>query len=85
MNMQEFFEIARKILAEQLDIDLEDISMETTFEEIDADSIDIVEMIMALEDIYDLEFPEEDLEDYPSMGLLIKALYTYWQQIKNDQ
>ncbi|NLB52152.1 MAG: acyl carrier protein [Syntrophomonadaceae bacterium] len=83
--MQEFFEIARKILAEQLDIDLEDISMETTFEEIDADSIDIVEMIMALEDIYDLEFPEEDLEDYPSMGLLIKALYTYWQQIKNDQ
>ena len=85
MNMQEFFEIARKILAEQLDIDPEDISMETTFEEIDADSIDIVEMIMALEDIYDLEFPEEDLEDYPSMGLLIKALYTYWQQIKNDQ
>lgn len=83
--MQEFFETARKIMAEQMDIDPEDITMETTFEEIEADSIDVVEMIMALEDIYDLEFPEEDLEDYPSMGLLIKALYTYLQEVKNGQ
>lgn len=83
--MEEFFELARKILAEQLDIDPQDIKMETTFEEIEADSIDIVEMIMALEDIYDIEFPEEDLEDYPVMGLLVKALYTYLQQVQNGK
>ncbi|NLT20851.1 MAG: acyl carrier protein [Syntrophomonadaceae bacterium] len=81
--MQEFFELARKLLAEQLDISPDDITMETSFEEIDADSIDIVEMIMALEDIYDIEFPEEDLEDYPTMRLLIEALYTYLEQVKN--
>lgn len=81
--MQEFFELARKLLAEQLDIDPQDITMETTFEEIDADSIDVVEMIMALEDFYDVEFPEEDLEDYSAMGLLIKALYTYLQQVSD--
>ncbi|HZK86856.1 MAG TPA: acyl carrier protein [Syntrophomonas sp.] len=80
--MQEFFELARKILAEQLNIDANDITMETTFEEIEADSIDIVEMIMALEDIYDVEFPEDDLEDYPIMGELIKALYNYLEQEK---
>jgi acyl carrier protein len=80
--MQEFFELARKILAEQLNIDANDITMETTFEEIEADSIDIVEMIMALEDIYDVEFPEDDLEDYPIMGDLIKALYNYLEQEK---
>ena len=52
--MQEFFEQARKILAEQLSIDADKITMESTFEELEADSIDIVEMIMALEDIYDI-------------------------------
>lgn len=83
--MEEFFELARKILAEQLDIDPQDIKMETTFEEIEADSIDIVEMIMALEDIYDVEFPEEDLEDYPVMGLLVKALYTFLQQVQDGR
>jgi acyl carrier protein len=84
-NMEEFFELARKLLAEQLDIDPHEITMETAFEDIEADSIDIVEMIMALEDIYDIEFPEEDLEDYPVMGLLVKALYTYLQQVQNGK
>ncbi len=79
--MQEFFELARKILAEQLSIDVGQITMESTFEEIEADSIDIVEMIMALEDIYDIEFPEDDLEDYLTMGDLIKDLYAYLQQV----
>jgi len=58
--------------------------METSFESIDADSIDIVEMIMALEDVYDVEFPEEDLENYPTMGLLIEALWAYLEQVKNE-
>jgi len=80
--VEEFFEIARKILAEQLNIDPADITMETTFEEIEADSIDIVEMIMALEDMYDVEFPEDDLEDYPVVGDLIKALFEYLEKAK---
>lgn len=82
--MQEFVELARKILAEQLDKDPQDISMESTFEELDADSIDIVEMIMALEDKYNVEFPEEELGDYGSFGELITALYAYVQQVKNE-
>lgn len=80
--MEELFQVASKVLAEQLSIDPADISMETTFEEIDADSIDIVEMIMALEDHYDVEFPEDDLEDYPTMGALLKALHEFLQQVK---
>ncbi|CFY05312.1 Acyl carrier protein (ACP) [Syntrophomonas zehnderi OL-4] len=80
--MQEFFEIVRKILAEQLSRDESEITMESTFEELEADSIDIVEMIMALEDIYNLEFPEDDLEDYSNLGDLVKALYEYLQQVQ---
>lgn len=80
--MDELFKVASKILAEQLSIQPSEITMETTFEELDADSIDIVEMIMALEDSYDVEFPEEDLEDYPTMGTLLAALYEFLQQAK---
>lgn len=82
--MEEFYAQARKVLAEQLEIELDSIDMDTRFEDINADSIDIVEMIMALEDIYDIEFPEEDLEDYPTMGALVKALYEYLKQAKNE-
>lgn len=81
--MQEFFERARRILAEQLDIDVDLIKMDTTFDEIEADSIDIVEMIMALEDIYDVEFPEEEQKDYETIGSLINDLYEFLKQSKN--
>lgn len=85
IKMQEFFELAKKILAEQLDREPQEIEMETAFEDLDADSIDIVELIMALEDVYDVEFPEEDLEDFTTFGALVKALYTYIQKVKNEQ
>lgn len=83
--MDEFFEAARKILAEQLDIDPASITMQSSFEDIDADSIDIVEMIMAIEDRYDVEFPEEDLEDYPTVGALLEALYEFLQNKENEK
>lgn len=81
--MQEFFDLAREKLAEQLDIEPEMITMESRFEDLDADSIDVVEMMMALEDHYDIEFPEEEDNDYHSFGGLITALYEYLQQVKN--
>jgi len=83
--VQEFFERARRILAEQLDIDVDLIKMDTTFDEIEADSIDIVEMIMALEDIYDVEFPEEEQKDYETIGSLINDLYEFLKQSKNAE
>jgi len=82
VGMEELFSQARKLLADQLDRDPEEINMDTKFEDIEADSIDIVEMIMALEDVYDVEFPEDDLEDYPTLGSLIKVLYEFLQQVK---
>lgn len=81
--MQEFFDLAREKLAEQLDIDPEQITMESRFEDLEADSIDVVEMIMALEDHYDIEFPEEEETDYQTFGALVTALYEYLQQVKD--
>ncbi|MGE5381300.1 MAG: acyl carrier protein [Methylocystaceae bacterium] len=82
VDYQEFFILARGYLAEQLDINAENINPKTTFEEIDADSIDIVEMIMAIEDKYDVEFPEDELDEFKTMGQLTQALYDFLVQAK---
>ncbi len=57
------FEVVREIIVEILDIPVEEIKMESTFEkDLDADSLDIVEMLMLLEEKYDIEIPEETAE-----------------------
>lgn len=81
--MEEFIELARKTLAEQLDLDPLEITMDTNLEDLDADSIDVVEMIMALEDAYDVEFPEEGLESLSTFGALVTALYEHLEKVKN--
>ncbi len=62
--MEAIFERVKEVIGEQLGIeDLETITMETTFiEDIGADSLDIVELIMALEEEFDLEIPDADAE-----------------------
>lgn len=57
------FEKLKKIIAEQLDVDEDDITMESSFQEdLDADSLDVVELIMAIEDEFDLEIDDEAAE-----------------------
>jgi acyl carrier protein len=80
--MQKMFNIARNLLAEQLNTPVERITAEIGFSELNADSINVVEVVMALEDIYDLEFPEDDLEYYPNLEALVSYLYEYLQQVK---
>jgi acyl carrier protein len=43
-------------------------SRETTFEDLDADSLDIVQVLVALEDTYDIEIQEEELQEIKNMG-----------------
>lgn len=57
------FEKLKKIIAEQLDVDEEKITLEASFQEdLNADSLDVVELIMAIEDEFELEIPDEDVE-----------------------
>ena len=73
------FEEIAKIIAEQFGVEMEDITPETTFEEdLDADSIDIVELTMALEDEYAIdEVPEEDLAGISTVGDLIQYIQAH--------
>lgn len=57
------FEKVRDIIVEQLSVDEADVTMEASFiDTLGADSLDIVELIMALEEEFDIEIPEEDAE-----------------------
>lgn len=57
------FEKLKKIIAEQLEVEEDEIKMESSFQDdLDADSLDVVELIMAIEDEFDLEIPDEEAE-----------------------
>ena len=49
-------------------------SRETTFEDLDADSLDIVQVLVALEDAYDIEIQEEELQEIKNMGDFISYI-----------
>ena len=68
--MEEIFERVRKVIAEQLGIEDESsIEMTTTFiDDLGADSLDVVELIMALEEEFEMEIPEAEAEKIVSVG-----------------
>jgi acyl carrier protein len=60
---QEIFEKVKKIVVEQLEVDPEAVTPEATFaNDLGADSLDTVELVMALEEEFDIEIPDEAAE-----------------------
>jgi len=63
------FDKVKEIVVEQLGVDPEEVTMESSFiDDLGADSLDIVELIMALEEEFDLEIPDEEAEKFPTVG-----------------
>ncbi len=60
------------IIADQLDMEVSDITVDSTFEDLGADSIDVVDVIMTLEDEFDMEIPDEAIENMKTVGELVK-------------
>ncbi|NLW07008.1 MAG: acyl carrier protein [Clostridia bacterium] len=61
----------KAIVSEQLGVEEDEITPETSFEDLNADSLDIVELIMALEEEFDLEIPDEDAEKLTTVGAAV--------------
>lgn len=56
------FEKMQGIIAEVLDIDKSKITLESTFEELGADSLDVLQIIMGIEDTFEIKIPDEATE-----------------------
>ncbi len=69
MSSEEIFEKVKKIIVEQLGVAETSITMEASFiDDLGADSLDIVELIMALEEEFDMEIPDNDAEKVVTVG-----------------
>ena len=65
----------KEIIADQLNVDADSITAESRFkEDLEADSLDLFELVMALEDEYNIEIPAEDLTDLTTVGAVMDYL-----------
>ena len=72
--MSEIEHVLRGVLTDQFKIDPEKIELERTFKEIGLDSLDIVSFVMALEDRFEIDIPERDLEGVERLNEALELL-----------
>ena len=71
----------KKVIADQLGLDVKEITMESSFvDDLGADSLDIVELIMALEEDFDIEIPDEDAEKITSVGNIVEYIKAHSEE-----
>ncbi len=69
------FEKVREILCDQLDLEEDTVTMESSLaEDLGADSLDLVDLLMSLEDEFDTEIPDEEIENIKTVGNLVKYI-----------
>ena len=77
MTMYEIFKTMQYLIAEQFAIDTDEIGMDSSFvDDLGADSVDLVELVMAMEEEFDVgEIDEEDLTGLKTVGDCVRYLY----------
>ncbi|AKG04606.1 MULTISPECIES: acyl carrier protein [Salimicrobium] len=67
--MAETFEKVKEIIVDRLDVEESKVTMEASFkEDLEADSLDVVELVMELEDEFDMEISDEEAEKINKVG-----------------
>ena len=71
----DIFEQVKKILSDQLDLDEEQVTEDSeVIDDLGADSLDIVDLVMTLEEEFDTEIPDEDIENLRTVGDIVKYI-----------
>ena len=69
------FEKVREILCDQLDVPEEEVTLDSNIvEDFGADSLDIVDLVMSFEDEFDLEIPDDQVENIKTVGDVVKYI-----------
>lgn len=69
------FDKIKSILAEQLDADIDEMTMDTDIaKDLGADSLDVVELLMSIEDEFSVEIPDEEIENIKTIGELVEYI-----------
>ncbi|WP_139904535.1 acyl carrier protein [Clostridium thermarum] len=75
------FEKVREIIADKLSLDEDEITMESSFiDDFGADSLDLVELIMALEDEFDMEIPDEEVENISTVADVVEYIKAHSEE-----
>ena len=75
MSEKEIFQKLKTIVVDQLGVNEENVTMEATFvDDLAADSLDIVELVMNIEEEFDLEIPDNDTEKIVTIGDVVKYI-----------
>ncbi len=69
MHVADTFERVKKIVVDRLDVEEEKVTLEASFkDDLEADSLDVVELVMELEDEFDMEIADEEAEKINTVG-----------------
>jgi len=75
MDEKEAFERVKKVAVAQLNVNGDEVTMEASFtKDLGADSLDTVELVMALEEEFGMEIPDEDAEKITTVGEAVKYI-----------
>lgn len=68
------FEKLAKIISEQFEISPEEITMDTTVDDLGADSLDLIDLVMSIEDEFTVEVPDTAMEELNSVGDMVEFI-----------
>ncbi len=69
------FEKVKAILSEQFDVEEDSVTPDTTIaEDLGADSLDVVDLLMSIEDEFEIEIPDEEIDNIKTVGELVKYI-----------
>ncbi len=72
MSKEEIFEKLQGIVVDQLDASVDDVTLEANIQEdLEADSLDVVDLVMAVEDEFGVKIPDEELENIKTIGNIV--------------
>ena len=67
------FDKVKAILIDQLDVDEDKVTMDASiFDDLGADSLDVVDLVMSLEEAFDIEIPDDQVENIKTVGDVVK-------------